>query len=498
MTATTAGTIEHVDPTTIEVEENVRLDVTIDKEFVASIKANGVLVPILARRDDQGRVSVRAGQRRTLAAREAGVATIPAYIVDGDDDTATRIIEQLVENDQRQGVKQSERVAAFKQLSFDGMSATVIARRTGTKAAEVKKGLAVAESATVTESADLYDLTLDQAAVLIEFEDDAEVLATLSTEARKNPAQFDHAVQRARDSRARAASIAALTAKLVEEGWTILDTSPGYYESEHVRASYLDDADGNQVTDEALAAVEGRAAFVGSSYGATDARAEFYLTKAQMKALGWRDRSSGAGASGPMTDEQKAERKTLIANNKAWASAEVVRREWLTEFLSRRTMPKDAQQWVAVALTRHRSPIGHALGDSNTMAATLLGVEATASYWKQTAIEEFAAAHPAKALHVAVAITLGGIEASTSKGTWRNPSERDGLYFEHLAAWGYGLSEVEQIVVDGGKEEAARRAAQADAIRGTVADDTTAQDAPDFDPFDAEGDDYNESAAFEG
>ncbi|KQO80417.1 hypothetical protein ASF17_14030 [Frigoribacterium sp. Leaf263] len=492
MTTTTAGTIEHIDPTSIEVEENVRLDVTIDKDFVASIKANGVLVPILARRDDQGRVHVRAGQRRTLAAREAGVATIPAYIVTGDDDTATRIIEQLVENDQRQGVKQSERVAAFKQLSFDGMSAATIGRRTGTKAAEVKKGLAVADSAAVTESADLYELTLDQAAVLIEFEDDADVLAELSTEARQRPAQFPHSVQRARDDRARAAAIAARTAELVEQGWTILDRQPGYYEAEHVRVSYLDDADGNQVTVETLATVEGRAAFVGSNYGSTDAQAEFFVTKAQMKALGWRDRSSGAGAAGPMTDEQKAERRTLIANNKAWASAEIVRREWLTEFLSRKTMPKDAQQWVAVALTRHRQTVGHGITDGNGLAATFLGVEATASYWKATAIEEYAAAHPAKALHVMVAVTLGGIESSTSKGTWRNPTGLDGLYFEQLAAWGYGLAEVEQIVVDGGKVDAARHAAQAESIRGTAADDT--QHTGDFDPFDAEGDDYDETA----
>lgn len=344
----------------------------------------------------------------------------------------------------------------------------------------MKKGLAVAESATVTGSADFYDLTLDQAVVLIEFEDDAEVLAELSTEARQRPAQFDHAVQRARDNRARAAEVAARTAELVEQGWTILDRQPGYYEDEHVRVSYLKDADGNQVTTETLATVEGRAAFDGSNYGSTDAQAEFFVTKAQMKALGWRDRSSGAGAAGPMTDEQKAERRTLIANNKAWASAEIVRREWLAEFLSRKTMPKDAQHWVAVALTRHRSPIGHALGDSNTMAATLLGIEATASYWKQTAIEEYAAAHAGKALHVAVAVTLGGIEASTSKATWRNPSERDGLYFEQLAAWRYDLSEVEQIVIDGGKADAARHAAQADSIRGTVADDTG--HVSDFDP----------------
>jgi len=198
---------------------------------------------------------------------------IPAYIVMGDDDTATRIIEQLVENDQRQGVKQSERVAAFKQLSFDGMSAATIGCRTGTKAAEVKKGLAVADSAAVTESADLYELTLDQAAVLIEFEDDADLLAELSTEARQRPAQFPHSVQRARDDRARAASVAALTEELAGKGWTVLDRSPGYYETEHARTSYLTDADGNALTNAGVAAVEGRAVFVGSAYGSTDAHA---------------------------------------------------------------------------------------------------------------------------------------------------------------------------------------------------------------------------------
>ena len=94
-------------------------------------------------------------------------------------------------------------------------------------------------------------------------------------------------------------------------------------------------------------------------------------------------------------------------------------------------------------------------------------MEATASYWKATAIEEYGAAHPGKPLHVAVAVTLGGIEECTSKGTWRSPSRLDDHYFEQLAVWGYGLSEVEQIVVDGGKVDPARHAAQADSFRGT-------------------------------
>lgn len=85
MTTTTArtialmGTLEHIDPNLIVVEVNVRTEAHLPREFVASIKQNGVLTPILARRDTQGTVIVRAGQRRTLAAREAGLVTIPAY-----------------------------------------------------------------------------------------------------------------------------------------------------------------------------------------------------------------------------------------------------------------------------------------------------------------------------------------------------------------------------------------------------------------------------------
>ena len=52
-----------------------------------------------------------------------------------------------------------------------------------------------------------------------------------------------------------------------------------------------------------------------------------------------------------------------------------------------------------------------------------------------------------------------------------------------------------EIVVDGGKADAAQNAARAESIRGTAADDT--QHTGDFDPFDAEGDDYDETATDE-
>ena len=92
---TTLGTIEHIDPNEIQVETNVRTIVKVDPALVASIREFGVLEPVVCRRSEDGAVSVRMGQRRVLAAREAERATVPAYIVEGDDSTVTRLVEQF-------------------------------------------------------------------------------------------------------------------------------------------------------------------------------------------------------------------------------------------------------------------------------------------------------------------------------------------------------------------------------------------------------------------
>ncbi|PPH96498.1 hypothetical protein C5C56_14625 [Rathayibacter sp. AY1D1] len=57
-----------------------------------------------------------------------------------------RIVQQIIENDQRAELSVADRTAAWAQLAFEGVSAAAIAKRTGTKTDAVKKGLAVAES----------------------------------------------------------------------------------------------------------------------------------------------------------------------------------------------------------------------------------------------------------------------------------------------------------------------------------------------------------------
>lgn len=170
----------------------------------------------------------------------------------------------------------------------------------------------------------------------------------------------------------------------------------------------------------------------------------YFLT--DFKAAGFRKETSSGAVSGPMTEEQKAERKTLVANNKAWASAEVVRREWLAEFLSRKTLPKDTGTVIAQGLTVHRSAVGSAVSTGSGLAHVLLGIE-RGGYWDGDKLAALVEHSPTKAQHVTLAVVLGGIEDSTSKSTWRYPDASKALYFQQLAAWGYGLSDVEQLVV---------------------------------------------------
>ena len=444
---TQPGTVEHIDPNTLVIEANVRPSAPITPELVRSIRENGVMVPVLARRDYEGSVLVRAGQRRTLGAREAGRPTIPVYIVKADEANATRIIQQMVENDHREALTDADRAAAFQQLAFEGMSVATIAKRTATKPKEVKTALAVAENATAASAITEHALTLDQAAVLIEFEYSPEVRASLIQVATTHPGQFTHAAQRARDDAARARAKADVEADLTARGYQVLDTDPGYYDTGWTRIRELLTADGERVTPEHIEQVEGRAVLVRVYYGTETSDVTYFL--ADFTASGFRKASaSGSGTTGgPMTDEQKAERREVIANNKAWNSAEKVRREWLTTFLSRKRLPKNTAAVIAAGLTTHTYAISGATRDRNPLAYTLLGIPQE-STWGPDRLAALVQQTPAKANHVSLAVVLGAIEGTTSRNTWRNPDPRTAAYLTDLVAWGYTLSEVEQIVVD--------------------------------------------------
>ena len=68
------------------------------EELTASVSKMGVIQPIVFRLDDQGNKVVVAGERRTAAASQAGLATIPAIFIDGNY-SEIALVENLLRQD---------------------------------------------------------------------------------------------------------------------------------------------------------------------------------------------------------------------------------------------------------------------------------------------------------------------------------------------------------------------------------------------------------------
>lgn len=101
-------------------------------ELAASIAVHGVLQPILVRPHpaDAGRWQIVAGERRWLAAQQAGLADIPAVVRELDDRTALEL--GLIENVLREDITPMEEARALKSLlETTGWSYSQLGERLG-------------------------------------------------------------------------------------------------------------------------------------------------------------------------------------------------------------------------------------------------------------------------------------------------------------------------------------------------------------------------------
>lgn len=89
------------------------------EEFLASIKAHGILNPITVRPIARDKYEILAGHNRVRAAKEAGLETIPANIKDVDDVEASIIIADT--NLQRDTVTDLEKGWAYRNI-FEAIS----------------------------------------------------------------------------------------------------------------------------------------------------------------------------------------------------------------------------------------------------------------------------------------------------------------------------------------------------------------------------------------
>ncbi|MBW9208017.1 ParB/RepB/Spo0J family partition protein [Mumia sp. zg.B17] len=482
-----------VDPRTLLVDLNVRTDLRLDANFVASIKTYGVLQPIVAAETDQG-LRVRYGHRRTAAAVEAALDTVPVVVIpltagDGDAAEIERILTQHAENHHRAGLTVADEAKTAKQLAAFGLSAAQIAKKTHTRREHVEVVLQVGKSDLAAAAADRYDLTLDQAAALAEFDGDVETVKALVAAAKTG--QFAHVAQQARDERRRAEQQAPVLARLTEEGVILLEQRPAYNSIARALGD-LRTPDGATITVEDHAACPGHAAYLreittyidpdgtpiptdrwgrpdfGDDVDEDDAEARWeaaiavetwepvyacsgYAEHGHITEQQWWSRPQGNNK--PRADEMSPEareearlaRRLVIDNNKAWKSARAVRRRWVTTYLMRKAVPEGAGTFIAYALAKDADLLTDS--STNDIAAEWFGVEKAASYGRSAALVATVENVNDKRAHVlALGQVLAGYEARSSDSAWREDGDHSptGRYLRFLATLGYTLSEVEE------------------------------------------------------
>lgn len=143
-----------------------------------------------------------------------------------------------------------------------------------------------------------------------------------------------------------------------------------------------------------------------------------------------------------MSDDERAAasaaRRDTIESNKAWAAAEPVRREWLTQWATRKTLPKGAGAFLATTLATDPDTVTRIGG--NHLAATLLG-HTPGQYGRSSDLTAaIAKASDTRAQVITLVLVLAGYEDSLSREDWRTVRESPRRY---LASLGYPLSDVE-------------------------------------------------------
>jgi len=115
-----------------EEQPRIQMDAAKLDELAESIRANGIIQPIVVRRvGDQYRII--AGERRWRAAQRAGLLKVPVVVRDIEESSRTKLLElALVENIQRENLNPVDEAHAYQRLADDhGLTQDQIATAVG-------------------------------------------------------------------------------------------------------------------------------------------------------------------------------------------------------------------------------------------------------------------------------------------------------------------------------------------------------------------------------
>ncbi len=100
------------------------------EQLAQSIRANGIIQPLLVRRTSADRYQLVAGERRWRAAQRAGLHRVPCVVKEIPEDKMLELA--LIENIQRQELNAIEEAHAYKRLIESlGLTQEMVAQRVG-------------------------------------------------------------------------------------------------------------------------------------------------------------------------------------------------------------------------------------------------------------------------------------------------------------------------------------------------------------------------------
>ncbi len=154
-------------------------------ELTDSIKEFGIFEPIIVKKSIKG-YEIVAGERRSLAAKKAGLKTVPAIIRDFTDDEMMTIA--LLENIQRENLNVIEEANAYKNmLETMNLTQEELARKLGKSRSHVTNILGILKLPRKVQDLVLSNkITMGHARALSKLNDEAEIFDMASRIVNEN------------------------------------------------------------------------------------------------------------------------------------------------------------------------------------------------------------------------------------------------------------------------------------------------------------------------
>lgn len=446
---------------------NARADLGVTTEMVESLRTEGCRVPVKVQRLDTGEIQIIDGHRRYHGATEAGLTHLPYEWNDADRGAAGQYLDMITTAQHRKALTSAEINIAMFGAAEAGAQVSRIAKVAGVRQKDVKAVVRVRSdeklSALVTESA--YAWTFDQMAALAELAADADAVAAI-TKAADGPAynanfRVDHAIARERARHNNAVKAEAHRAELEAAGQRTRD-----YAELSDRATpvwRLRTVDGEKVDPEQHAACQGH---VWVLHQEDEDRYEPYCTAPVT--FGHAAPGAGGGATKSakeaLADQaaEKAARTAVKRGNLDWDGAEVLRRQWLTDLIKRRNVPKDLSAALSAIVTEALTGGVWAITDQLTkepttvILAELLGLSVEQAK-DRSAFPSHLSKDPRRAAQWQFAAVAAVREKLAVRQMWRTDDQAyPAMYRKKAAEWfavlktlGYSLTPIEEAVMNG-------------------------------------------------